>query len=197
MKKTITLILAILLTACGGGGESAEPSKPAQACQPVRIQLFGDSVQYAQSNRLQVFMDARFGAGKVVVTNHGLSGSIASEMDLSKVEPGAITVANYGINDVKRGVSADDFKAALRRNAVSVYETASPPWDGYAYATREVAATAGKPVIDVSTFVRSLPNWDQHVPDGVHPDDWLLDQIVSQSVGPAMASIIEAKVCRQ
>jgi len=201
IRRTIATFcgsILCLLSACGGGG-SAGPDQSANAvCAPkvVTIQLFGDSVQYAQGDRLQRYMNERFGSGAVLVTNLGISGSITAEMDLAKALPGSITVANYGINDWKRGVSADDYKAALRRINVSVYETPSPPWDGYAYAMREVAASDGKPLIDVSAFVRSLPNWGAHVPDGVHPDEWLLDKIVSEKVGPEMAAIVAPMVCK-
>ncbi len=61
---------------------------------------------------------------------------------------------------------------------------------------REVAAEKGRPVIDVSAYVRSLQGWEAMVPDGVHPSELLYQQITQHKVGPELAAMVAPLVCR-
>lgn len=175
MKTALPSLLCLLLAACGGGGGD-EP-----ACSS-RVQLIGDSTQEQQRNNLQRAL------GSVSVINMGVGGTTAAQAPA--VDAGAVSIVNYGINDMRLGVSVEQYKAALRKINASAYETPSPPYDGYAQAMREVAAELGRPVIDVSAYVRSLPGWEARVPDGVHPDAGLYEEITQRVVAPAVAKMV-------
>ena len=95
--------LVVFAIAAGGGmtGASAAPAaSTVKVCSsPVRIQLFGDSIQEQQFDAVQKLLDQSLGPGAAVVENHGLSGTTAADFPFAKVKPGAITVVNYGVND--------------------------------------------------------------------------------------------------
>lgn len=201
--RAAVIALAATLTACGGGG-SSEPTKPApptqqpaQVCaRPVIVQAFGDSTQEQQGNYLQLALDIALGPGFALVENHGVSGTTAAEFPAAKVKPGAVTLANYGINDSRApGASVAAYKANLRKIAPTLFETPSPPHDSYAQAMREVAAELGRPVIDVSAKVRAMPGWEGRVWDGVHPDPGLYGIIARDIVAPALAAEVRKRLC--
>lgn len=191
-------VVTVLAASCGGGGDDVSPEQPQTSvqCTPVLVQMFGDSTQEQQGQNLQHYMDQRFGAGRVVVENLGVSGTTAAQMQTSLIKAGAITASNFGINDQHQGVSIEEFKAALRRANTAFFETPNPTLDGYAPAVREVAAELGRPVIDVSSWVREQGDWQSHVPDGYHPDAWLRGQVTERLVGPAIGDSIAARVCK-
>jgi lysophospholipase L1-like esterase len=197
IQKIGVAMLTAVMCACGGGGSDApEAAQPQGACAQVVVQMFGDSTQEQQGQNLQRYMDQRFGAGRVVVENLGVSGTTASQMRVDLVKAGATTASNYGINDQHQGVSVEAFKAALRRANTTFFETPNPTLDGYAPAVREVAAELGRPVIDVSSWVRAQPGWEQHVPDTYHPDEWLREQVTFRLVGPAIGDAIASRICK-
>lgn len=193
----------LALAACGGGGDAgpapAAVTQPAQVCaRPVLIQMVGDSTQWAQGNNVQLALDLLLGPGAVVVENLGASGTTAADFPAAKVRAGAVTVVNYGINDSRApGATVEAYKARLRAIAPTVYETPSPPFDGYAQAMREVAAELGRPVIDVSATVRAMPGWEVRVWDGVHPDPGLYGIIARDIVAPALAAEVRKRLCAQ
>jgi len=196
-NSIVVAVMTGLVVACGGGGSDApEAAQPQSACVPVVVQMFGDSTQEQQGSNLQRYMDQRFGAGRVVVENLGVSGTTAEQMRVELVKPSATTVSNYGINDQHQSVSVEVFKAALRRANTTIFETPNPTLDGYAPAVREVAAELGRPLIDVSAWVRSQPGWEQHVPDTYHPDEWLREQVTNRLVGPAIGDAIASRICK-
>ena len=162
------------------------------------VQFFGDSTQEQQGTNLQIALDMALGPGVAVAENLGVSGTTAADFPAAKVKPGAVTVANYGINDSRApGASVADYKARLRQIAPTVYETPSPPVDTYAQAMREVAAELGRPVIDVSSTVRAMPGWEVRVWDGVHPDPGLYGIIARDIVAPALAAEVRKRLCAQ
>lgn len=156
MKSTITLALAILLTACGGGGGSSAPVTAAPApsvCKPVRIQLFGDSTQWGWDSAtkerailnptfaLQQAMDQRFGYGKVTVENRAVEATTSQMLidgtdRMNKPWPQSvdadIVVINHGINDYFFKTPMERYKANLRAftkaPAIVVFETHLPPF---------------------------------------------------------------------
>lgn len=199
VMRLLLMASVAFLTACGGGGASPEaPAKqPTKVCPPtVTVQVFGDSTQEQQGNYLQLALDLALGPGRVVVENHGLSGTTAAEFPATKVKPGAITVVNYGINDSRAdGASVEKYKARLRAIAPAIFETPSPPFDGYAQAMRDVAKELGKPVADVSAGVRAMPGWQARVPDGVHPDPGLYWMISRDMVAPVVADAVKQVSC--
>ena len=141
-------------------------------------------------------MDARYGVGLVRVSNHGVSGTTAADFPKSLVEPGAITVVNYGINDARvTSASVDVYKARLRAINATVYQTPNPPIDDYAQPMRDVAAELGRPMIEVSANVRALPGGTSATTDGVHPNEILYAWITHQLVAPELASLVDTKLC--
>jgi len=187
-----------VISACGGGGSGdVSQPKPAKVCSgPVIVQAFGDSTQEQQGNYLQLALDIALGPGFALVENHGVSGTTAAEFPAAKVKPGAVTLANYGINDSRApGASVAAYKANLRKIAPTMFQTPSPPHDSYAQAMREVAAELGRPVIDVSAKVRAIPGWEGRIWDGVHPDPGLYWIVSSQIVAPAVAEVVRKAQC--
>jgi lysophospholipase L1-like esterase len=163
----------------------------------VLVQFFGDSTQEQQGGNLQIALDMALGPGRALVENLGVSGTTAADFPGAKVKHGAITVANYGINDSRSpGATVTAYKASLRKIAPAFFETPSPPFDGYAQAMREVADEMGRPVIDVSAQVRALPGWETRIFDGVHPDPGLYGIIARDIVAPALADAVRRANCQ-
>ena len=145
---------------------------------------------------MQQWMDGRFGPGVVTVTNHGKSGSGAADFPAGLVQPGAITVVNYGINDIRMpGANVSAYKTRMAAIAPAIFQTPNPSFDGYAQAMREVALQLGRPVIDVSKEFRAQPNWSSQLTDTVHPSWSALLWIVYQVVGPALADQVDQRLC--
>lgn len=211
MSRLLLVLFASFLSACGGGSTEATQADAAevnddaynaalQACAsaaPVRIQMFGDSTQWEQFDAVQRWMDEWYGAGAVKVTNLGVSGTTAADFPFAKVDAGAITVVNYGVNDSRQAdPSVATYKERLRRIGATVYETPSPPFDTFATAMREVATERGAFLLDVSTRVRAQPGWSRQIHDGVHPNAFLYEWITFQVVGPALAKLVDERLCQ-
>jgi lysophospholipase L1-like esterase len=197
---------------------------------PVSIQLFGDSINYGETRAtpggdpfrvddtpqavLQRDMDARFGAGAVVVTTDAIPGSTAKMLidgdtglwgGLSyQAWPlgatGDIVLMDYGINDYLSGLSAADFTAQLKQLAAArsvVFETPLPANGdvGFAAAVREVATETGEPLIDTSAYVQSLGNWSSYLGDGIHPNDAGYQLLTHGAVSPAVAKLVAPLLC--
>lgn len=201
-------LCGLTLGGCGGGqgGASDVPDgyqringRLLPLCTPqssIRVQLFGDSTQELQGTEVQQWMDGRFSPGVVNVTNHGKSGSGVADFPAGLVQPGAITVINYGINDIRLpNANMSTYKTRMAAIAPTVFQTPNPSYDGYAQAMRDVAVQLGRPVIDVSTEFRKQPNWSSQLTDTVHPSWSALLWIVYQVVGPALADQVDKRLC--
>lgn len=209
-SSAFSLCLFLTLTACGGGGSSGDPNKTDQDdsafqlalknCSSEKaplIQMFGDSTQWEQFDSLQRWMDDWYGKGAVRVSNLGVSGTSAADFPFNSVDASAITVVNFGVNDVRQdNATVSAYKDRLRKISVTAYETPSPPYDGFAQAMREVAAERQAPVIDVSARVREQTGWRGQIHDGVHPNAFLYEWITSQVVGPSLRPLIEQRLCQ-
>lgn len=199
--RFVAIAFSCVLAACGGGGSSDLPGQqakqPSSSCvRPVLIQLFGDSTQEQQFNSVQLQLDLILGPGVARVENHGLSNTTAADFPVGKVVRGAISVVNYGINDIRTpGMTVELYKAQLRKISPSYFQTPNPPIDGYAQAMREVAAELGKPVIDVSAKVRAMPNWRNYFYDGVHPGAPMYPIITRDIVAPELADAVRRAAC--
>lgn len=152
MRNILTIIAALVLTACGGGGGDDAPATAAPSCTPVaqvRIQLFGDSTQEGYEGgtsslavitpaiALQAALDAEFGRGAVLVTVRAVAGTTGAELVAGtdgrnqpwpKSVDSEIVVVNSGINDMTRYNNLDTYRATLRTLAtssarVTVFET--------------------------------------------------------------------------
>jgi len=220
-KNLCAAALCLMLAACGGGGGDSPSAAPtpvvAQApkCTPlavVKIELTGDSTEYGIDGEtfpytqspnnptavLQRLMDARFGAGAVLVEDHAVPGTRADQWVSF---PGDITVANYGINDMFVA-TIDEYKANLRKLDLKFYETPNPisypGWNRpeYAQAMRDVAQEKGVPVIDTDAYVRGLPNWDSYLGDQIHPNGTLYGMIVQNVMFPKMEPMVAKLKCQ-
>lgn len=212
-KALLACVTAAFLVACGGGEAPAlQQQQPASAppvsapvllpnCTPrqATVALMGDSTMFRLGDRVQAWMDTRFGPGWVLVTNYGFSGT--RTFDAPIIAPADIVAANYGINDMRHedGDTAALFGQRMAGLHLTLVETQSPvvygqgtlagvpggayDQDGYVAA----AMSIGLPVADTYHYVLSLPNWQTMIPDGVHPDDKLMDLIVQNVLGPALA----------
>lgn len=186
--------------------------------KPVRIQLFGDSTQFGydgKTNRqvahppalvLQSLMDARFGAGAVIVTSRAVPGTTSAQLlagtdGRNRPWPqdvdADIVVVNHALNDAHTLVPLKTYVDQLRRLHPTVYETPDAvtigwPSPVYARAMRQVAAEQHAPVADVETWMLAQPNWRAHLPDGLHPDDATYGEIVRQVLMPTLEPLVVA-----
>jgi lysophospholipase L1-like esterase len=217
-KFILGAVLALVLTACGGGGGDAPmpPTKtpaapPAPTCTPrtVSVALVGDSTLYgflvltgAQATdnpgvRLQNDMDAEFGAGSVVVTNYAVSGTTSAQA--SKVAADVI-VTNYGINDAHLGVPVADYITNMRAIGATLIETPNPTW-GTVYGAIDDAPyaaagrTLGLPVADTQAYMLARQGWQDLLPDGVHPTEAGYVEIVDNVLAPAVAKQVAPLRC--
>lgn len=186
--------------------------------KPVRIQLFGDSTQFGydgKTNRqvahppaavLQSLMDARFGAGAVIVTSRAVPGTTSAQLlagtdGRNRPWPqdvdADIVVVNHALNDAHTLVPLKTYVDQLRRLHPTVFETPNPvtigwPSPAYARAMRQVAAEQHAPVADVETWMLAQPNWRAHLPDGLHPDDATYGEIVRRVLMPTLEPLVVA-----
>lgn len=197
---------------------AAGASAAAAAAAPVRIQLFGDSTQWGYDGRtdrqvphppaqvLQALMDARFGAGRVVVAERAVPGTTAGELldgrdgrnrPWPKEVDADIVVVNHALNDARTHVPLRRYAQTLARLHATVYETPNPvtvawDWAPYADAMRRVAADQHAPVADVARWMLARPRWQATLSDGVHPDDATYGAIVREVLMPALEPLVRA-----
>lgn len=186
--------------------------------KPVRIQLFGDSTQFGYDGKtdkqvahppaavLQSLMDARFGAGAVIVTERAVPGTTSAQLlagtdgrnrPWPQEVDADIVVVNHALNDADRHVPLTTYADQLRRLHPTVYETPNPvtvgwPSPAYARVMREVAAEQHAPVADVETWMLAQPHWRERLPDGLHPDDATYGEIVRQVLMPTLEPLVVA-----
>jgi len=207
--------ICFALTACGGGG-SDTPSTCSP--HPVSIALFGDSTQVGAYNAgaLQRYLEARFGkdgfslelrAVPGTTSQQAIDGTDGLNLPWPQSVHADIVMSNFGINDAYAplGVTQEQFRANLRKLAsvaVAVLETPSPTTaDVYdtapmAVIVREVAAEKHVALADVQAYVLSVPDWKDHLPDGIHPDAALHELIAQNITGPVLAKAVEVARCR-
>ncbi|MFL9983245.1 SGNH/GDSL hydrolase family protein [Paraburkholderia sediminicola] len=151
---------------------------------------------------LQDELQARYGQ-KVRVTNYGVGGTMASQLrdgtgnrragptaglpwqERLAASPAQIVLINYGINEVMRNQTPEQFYAAettLVKTARAlgkepVLQTSNPMPDNRLNArlatmvamTRRVAAEQQVPLVDQFAYVSNLPDWKTLMSDGAHP----------------------------
>jgi hypothetical protein len=209
-KFILCAAMALVLTACGGGGEApAKPtsggvSLPACMARVITVALLGDSTQYGYDGatkaiavhspgaELQFQMDFEFGKGAVVVTDYGVPGSTAKDAPHVVAD---VIVANYGINDMMTETT-DDYTAAMRLIGATLIETQSPialPSNELGFVT--AARALDLPVADTYAYVESLTSWRAYLSDGVHPDDALYLLIIDNVLAPAVAKEVAPLRC--
>ena len=185
--------------------------------RPVRIQLFGDSTQWGYDGTtkqrvaqppaalLQAAMDARFGAGVVVVTERAVASTTAGRLlhgtdgrnrPWPQEVDADIVVVNHGLNDARLRLSLAAYKTQLTQLHPTVFETPNPvtvdwPQPAYAATMREVAARQHAPVADVDAWMRAQFRWPAMLSDGVHPTPAAYREIVLQVLMPTLAPLVE------
>jgi lysophospholipase L1-like esterase len=163
---------------------------------------------------LQGMMDARFGAGAVVVSTRAVGGTSSAQLlagtdGLNRPWPQSvdadIVLLNHGINDSFLGVSEETYKADLlalmQAPGKVVFETPLPvSWAGYkdyAQIMRDTAAAEGVSVIDTAAFAATTSNWyGRYAQDGIHPNDAGYQLLVSGAVYPALEPMVAKLRCQ-
>ena len=195
---------------------ASQAVRPCTPTVPVTIQLFGDSTQVSayDDRYLQYAMNGRFGVGAVLIELAAVSGSssvnvVGGTDGLNTPWPESVSadiaMVNHGINDQHFFTPLVQYRANLVAltvgPAIIVFETPNPvhtvPWADSAYTSlmRDVAATTMTPLVDVEAYVLSLPNWQAHVPDGVHPDSTLQNLIATYVTAPALIPFVATLRC--
>lgn len=224
----LVILITLALGGCGGGAD-APPPTPCVPKPVVTIGIYGDSTNVGASTWgtpgsaylvadtpglvIQRAMDARFGAGAVVVATRAVSGTAVADLLAGASSPSGsyhawpadaaddIELENYGINDSNRGTSAAAFADQLRTLYAArhvVFETEYPTvkaGDGLADVTRAVAIELDAPLIDVNAFVHTIPNWSTYVHDGTHPDTDGYRIVTQGVVVPALVPMVAALKC--
>jgi acyl-CoA thioesterase I len=199
-------LLVAALTICA----SVRPAAAA-AQQEVLIEAYGDSTTLGIScidghcgarsqNAVTYLQDALQSAygWRVSVVNYGVGGTMASQLrdgtERGRGTPwktrlaasrAQIVTINYGINEVMRGQTPEQFYAAesdLVATARSlgkqvVLETSNPMPDGrlnarlaaMASMTRRVAVEQHVLLVDQFAYISALPDWKSMMSDGAHP----------------------------
>jgi lysophospholipase L1-like esterase len=178
--------------------------------------VFGDSVNHAAAPFVQAELDRRFGAGAVLVRNRAVPGSTSEQLvsgtdGLNAPWPASVAadvvLVNHGINDAYAplGIAPERYRAnmlALASGpAVVALQTSSPTtaavYDTAANAAtvRDIAAQVRTPLADVQAYVLGLPNWQGHMPDGIHPNAVLHAMIARDVTVPAIAPLVERLRC--
>ena len=184
--------------------------------RPVRIQLFGDSTQWGWDGTtklqvaqppaalLQAAMDARFGAGAVIVTERAVSGSTSGALLLGtdgrnrpwpQEVDADIVVVNHGLNDGHLHAPLAVYRQQLALLHPTVFETPNPvtvDWDqpAYAAAMRAVAAQQHAPVADVDAWMRAQFRWQALLSDGLHPTQAGYRAIVLKVLMPTLEPLV-------
>ena len=185
--------------------------------KPVRIQLFGDSTQWGYDGKteqpvaqppvaiLQSAMDARFGAGAVLVTERAVPGTTSGQLlagtdGRNRPWPNEvdadIVVVNHALNDSNEHVPLATYERQLAALHPTVFETPNAitvawPAPPYVAAMRRVAAQQHAPVADVDAWMRAQPNWKSLLSDdGLHPTQAGYREIVLKVLVPTLEPLV-------
>jgi acyl-CoA thioesterase I len=207
------LIAALLVTPLADAGTALPTAAASEgtALSHVLIEAYGDSTTLGVScldrhcapqpgnavNYLRDALRAEYG-DRVSVVNLGVGGTMAWQLrdgtdrarglpwpDRLKASAAQIVTLNYGINEVMRGQTPQQFyeaetalvKTALAMGKVPVLATSNPMPDarfdarlaGMVKMTRRVAAEQRVPLVDQYAYVSGLSDWKQSMSDGAHP----------------------------
>jgi lysophospholipase L1-like esterase len=238
LRALLILVLAAVLTACGGGGSDTTPEEGFEGstvigvgpnCEPVHVQLFGDSTMdgYVGATGkigarnpgtvLQELLDARFGMGRVLVTNHGVGGSTLVELagghngfndkPWPSMFTGHIAVVNHGINDTTHGTPLDAYGYLLEHmhdvrplGTTLIFQTPHRVKvhnvEPYAVRMRDVAVAKGAPLSNVYTFTKTLANWFSYLPDWAHPTEDGYELVTTKILFPVVAAQVAQRTCK-
>jgi lysophospholipase L1-like esterase len=203
--------------------ESPPPPAPAPCVpQDVVVQLQGDSIGWGVGATdpnstpdmlLRAALSARWPSGVTVAQTSQGGAATHDRLDGTDSVPpyprgivGNVYITNYGVNDALQRVPVETYKANLRQvltlsGTSVIMQTPTPvvPVDvaPYADAAREVAAELNLPVADANTVVHDLADWRDMLVDGVHPNDALYQQMMSNAVVPAVMKEVAKLRCEE
>jgi len=205
-KFILCAALALVLTACGGGGSDAPTPPPAKT---YAVDFFGDSTlvtDYADQ-----VADAPTYASQdtgLRVKNEAVKGSVVVQsvggvpiLDLVRASDSKAVAANFAINDSAK-ISQDEYRAGLQdfvttakaSGHVAILIESSPYVDNpagevgrQAYETikAQVAAAMGATYCRLPVRVWTLAE----KPDGLHPNDIGAKWIADNQLAPCMLAI--------
>ena len=185
--------------------------------RPVRIQLFGDSTQWGYDDKtdravpqppvavLQSAMDARFGAGAVIVTERAVPGTTSGQLlagtdgrnrPWPQEVDADIVVVNHALNDSDQHVPLATYERQLAALHPTVFETPNAitidwPAAPYVATMRKVAARQHAPVADVDAWMRAQPGWKSLLSDdGLHPTQAGYREIVLKVLMPTLEPLV-------
>ena len=212
--STASFLRPALLAAALAAASAPAWSGPAA---PVRIQLFGDSTQWgyvARSDKpvaeppvavLQSAMDARFGAGAVIVTERAVPGTTSGQLlagtdgrnrPWPQEVAADIVVVNHALNDSNEHVPLATYERQIAALHPTVFETPNAitvdwPAPPYVAAMRRVAARQHAPVADVDAWMRAQPDWQSLLSDdGLHPTQAGYREIVLKVLMPTLEPLV-------
>ncbi len=185
--------------------------------RPVRIQLFGDSTQWGYDNKtdrpvpqapvavLQSAMDARFGAGAVIVSERAVPGTTSGQLlagtdgrnrPWPQEVDADIVVVNHALNDSNEHVPLATYERQLAALHPTVFETPNAitvdwPAPPYVATMRKVAAQQHAPAADVDAWMRAQPDWKSLLSnDGLHPTQAGYREIVLKVLMPTLQPLV-------
>lgn len=228
MKDSRHRLLLGLVLACAiwvGRSDTSRHVNPESCTPTVAVNLYGDSTMLGMIVRpdgsyytsttnapdvvLRELFDRRFGARKVVVTNHGVGGEILAHF-LARGKPmEGISLTNYGIND--RGMNdLPAYRANLRLVTPTYYVTPNPldtqlawwigdeprTYEAHVQAVRDAGRERNIPVIDVYKWLRDQPDWKSQLDAaGVHPNERLYRRLTTELYYPALEKEVVKRLC--
>jgi lysophospholipase L1-like esterase len=188
---------------------AATPNDVTKSRGNVAIEAYGDSTTLgiscadgrcgprAQNAVTYLQDDLRAAHGeRVSVANYGIGGTMASQLldgssrnppwkERLASSPAQIVTLNYGINEVMRNQTPEQFyaaetalvKDALAAGKLPVLQTSNPMPDGRLNAklgamvamTRRVAEEQHVPLVDHYAAIQTLADWKLMMSDGAHP----------------------------
>ena len=161
--------------------------------------------------RLQTLLRAQLGPN-VTVENHAQPGStienalngVAQYKTPYTPGPEQIVIANWALNDLFQFVDVATYRNSLMQfvtqvraaGKVVVLEEPNPettPLDvaPYVQAMDDVAAQMNVPLVKQFDYIKSLPNWQSMLGDGIHPNDDLY-AIKAQREADVLAPIVKS-----
>lgn len=212
--STATFLRPALLAAALAAASATTWSAPAA---PVRIQLFGDSTQWGYVARsdtpvaeppvavLQSAMDARFGAGAVIVTERAVPGTTSGQLlagtdgrnrPWPQEVAADIVVVNHALNDSNEHVPLATYERQIAALHPTVFETPNAitvdwPAPPYVDAMRRVAARQHAALADVDAWMRAQPHWQSLLSDdGLHPTQAGYREIVLKVLMPTLEPLV-------
>lgn len=179
------LLLALLLTACGGGGDSPLSTAQAQPVAPL-IVVYGNSETAGMmpyQGFVQVRQDLTYTAelralGQVVtaaVGGHSTADAVASQLPRLGAVPASHVVVMLGTNDAVRGLSIESAQANINTIAAAYpraklilvvppyWDELTRPWFEQWRSTLQVMALVkGAQIVDAYTPSLTAKGWQCH-----------------------------------